>query len=1350
MRVNKSKRIVQIISILFTGILFAFTSCENFLKGAEIRKQIEADIAYANAPDITVTVSPQNNAQGQVTTGTRVTVKIGYPFTVNFVVDEAYNFGGWAAYQNFTSITDTPLSDEYVEFSDEDGKGPGKSSKCTVTIKQHIDNLWIVPVCGSKPSVIVTEPLSAEKDISITTPIKITFNKKMDLSSIQEKDEDGKVIGFKNFKVTYSSSDEEGDAATGDVTDYFDAAKASLKKNGMQIVIPFKEKLDSSKWLPQASYITVELGANIACDLTEGGAPLDKSYTWTFVTGATGDVKGPVIKSSSLAIKNGSSETVLEPKSWNDWADFQKSRIGSGYISFKYSVKADDSVTGDSGVSRYEITQRLMYADKGAKLPNGSILNTGTQFFNKNGEWNEVLGCYKKDFEVTAEVAGDEKGLENLTRDFASLFTQYPTDGIYQIMITAVDSLENYSEVPVTYYFVRDTTPPSFKTNEAYIEVTGGKNISDGIINGLYAISSSNAITFRPINTIVDEGLISESGNSLQTASKTVEWLISLSTETSEDTQTYYTTFADANNSSGQTITISNFGVSAYYPWVYFKDDLGNKSSAECLVNMPIYVDSVAPAIDFTCEDENAVFDKNGNNITLYIPSSKTINITVTDDKSGVSENTLSSLSDKLTVQPGETYSFDLRDKAGNSITKRLNVVNSSVYGDPEIYELYCYDTSEGKNTIKTITSRVFNTGTSPSYNTSTYKIEDMTNGDVTFEFYALSNSDNQALPFAQNGIVFKDMTVKSYEIYEASENNGNYSYGNIIISSDNNSHFSNYIPISKQLTGLKFFRVECELDTTKFVQSRFPSSCFSYNITTVDQNTLNNLAVTVSNIVNSTTQTYTMALDSEGPLFSDSTVGSTGIYRLSGKNEDGSYTVKAFKPIEYMNGEQFYCDGNDYFGLRNTSNVNDVLKTYDGTTDKFTGNWFYNITDSTKFYLEDALGNRTTIVYEVVCDNQGPEITVEGTPFVKNGKNNYWYGSEDGITVTITDESAIDRCEYNDGSNNYLFFPDSINNSSIVLTGSETGTTYIIKAYDAFGNVSERTIVIGKDTTAPVCTINNLVDFKKSLFTVHTKDFVTTYGISINGVQTDRTGLIEDENISVTSGMSLTKIGGYYYSNYEDQSDQVVFFTLTEEGSGVSSIQIVTDSGVKTIDGAQKTYKGKELAYVNFTAFVKGRVSIQVTDMMGNTCITPIEVRTLDTAPSLKVEQGTSSAKFIINEEDDCIDVYTGSSETKSVSVKLTFSDEDGLNPNWKSAYYKSKQYYSTSNQAFYSTNFSNEGNLTLTYVERNIGTDRIIDNVYQVSSQDSLGKAAVYRLRVWNADAPTGAVTTLTITGQ
>ena len=64
-------------------------------------------------------------------------------------------------------------------------------------------------MCGAKPTILRTEPLTAEKDVSITTPIRITFNKKMDLASIQKKDTQGNIIGFKNFKVTYSKSDDE-------------------------------------------------------------------------------------------------------------------------------------------------------------------------------------------------------------------------------------------------------------------------------------------------------------------------------------------------------------------------------------------------------------------------------------------------------------------------------------------------------------------------------------------------------------------------------------------------------------------------------------------------------------------------------------------------------------------------------------------------------------------------------------------------------------------------------------------------------------------------------------------------------------------------------------------------------------------------------------------------------------------------------------------------------------------------------------------------------------------------------------------------------------------------------------
>ena len=308
-----SNAILTVICLFSLNLLFI--SCESFLEGSPFMAQLEKDIEYAMAESVTVTVNPLSLLHGQVTSGSPVKAKIGYPFTINFMVDDAYNFGGWAAYSNFTSISDTPLSTEYIEFSDEDGKGPGKSCKCNVIIKKKIENIYIVPLCGSKPAVGLTEPLTAEKDVSITTPIKISFNKKMDLDSILQKDDNGDIIGFKNFKVSYSKSDEEDGADTiGDVTDYFDAQNTSLKKNGTQIVIPFKNKLDSTKWLPTASYITVELGANLAADSTEGAAVLDSTYTWTFITGSTADVKGPVISSASLSLKNNSTEKKLRAK----------------------------------------------------------------------------------------------------------------------------------------------------------------------------------------------------------------------------------------------------------------------------------------------------------------------------------------------------------------------------------------------------------------------------------------------------------------------------------------------------------------------------------------------------------------------------------------------------------------------------------------------------------------------------------------------------------------------------------------------------------------------------------------------------------------------------------------------------------------------------------------------------------------------------------------------------------------------------------------------------------------------------------------------------------------------------
>ena len=50
------------------SLLTNLISCDNFLNASQVKSEIMDSIAYANAPDITVTVSPQNNLQGQVTT----------------------------------------------------------------------------------------------------------------------------------------------------------------------------------------------------------------------------------------------------------------------------------------------------------------------------------------------------------------------------------------------------------------------------------------------------------------------------------------------------------------------------------------------------------------------------------------------------------------------------------------------------------------------------------------------------------------------------------------------------------------------------------------------------------------------------------------------------------------------------------------------------------------------------------------------------------------------------------------------------------------------------------------------------------------------------------------------------------------------------------------------------------------------------------------------------------------------------------------------------------------------------------------------------------------------------------
>ena len=288
---NRRSSLALAIIFSCTSCALLLTGCDNFLNSdTSFKSLLTEEVKIATAEEVSVTVAPALSAHGQVTTSPS-TAKVGVPFAVAFEVDGSYTFGKWAAYSNFTATTDTPLTTDYVTFSDN-----SNASYCEVTVLKKVENLRIVPVCGARPTVVLTEPLAAEKGVMRTTPVKITFSKAMDLSSFVTEDGDGNKSFSNNITITYVTANDSSATASSAIT-LFDAANTSLKNNGAQLVIPFGDALTETAWLSAGCYVTVTVNGSVCAS---DGVPLGSNYSWTFVTGATGDAEGPILSSAAL------------------------------------------------------------------------------------------------------------------------------------------------------------------------------------------------------------------------------------------------------------------------------------------------------------------------------------------------------------------------------------------------------------------------------------------------------------------------------------------------------------------------------------------------------------------------------------------------------------------------------------------------------------------------------------------------------------------------------------------------------------------------------------------------------------------------------------------------------------------------------------------------------------------------------------------------------------------------------------------------------------------------------------------------------------------------------------------
>ncbi len=137
---------------LFLAILFIggiFTSCDNFLKAEELKNQIEAQIAYANAATYTITVN-YDSAEGQLRKPAwgEVSVKETDTFDVKFEPAKDHAFYKWEA----TSV-DLPAGaniNDYIEFEN------ALLPETKVTFKKALSNVVLKASCPHLPYTNLT------------------------------------------------------------------------------------------------------------------------------------------------------------------------------------------------------------------------------------------------------------------------------------------------------------------------------------------------------------------------------------------------------------------------------------------------------------------------------------------------------------------------------------------------------------------------------------------------------------------------------------------------------------------------------------------------------------------------------------------------------------------------------------------------------------------------------------------------------------------------------------------------------------------------------------------------------------------------------------------------------------------------------------------------------------------------------------------------------------------------------------------------------------------------------------------------------------------------------------------
>ena len=219
--------------------MLLFTSCENFLKGANVRQELEEAIEIANASPVTYYVIADQGS-GTVTSN-QLRLKKKESFDIMFIPNDGWKFIGWEVLDRDT--------DEVVENSISFKDAKALETKGTVLAAR--ENLYIHPKCVMLPTMISHSPNDENQANYANTPIIINFNMELQEENFATE---GSLSNYNYISITQGNNSLtkyfENPALNADKTSVTIMPKTDdfieyIKKNGdeIDIVVELKETL---------------------------------------------------------------------------------------------------------------------------------------------------------------------------------------------------------------------------------------------------------------------------------------------------------------------------------------------------------------------------------------------------------------------------------------------------------------------------------------------------------------------------------------------------------------------------------------------------------------------------------------------------------------------------------------------------------------------------------------------------------------------------------------------------------------------------------------------------------------------------------------------------------------------------------------------------------------------------------------------------------------------------------------------------------------------------------------------------------------------------------------------------